>query len=425
MKIILHRATVCDTQSDYNSKICDIYIRDGVIEKITSAAKTSPKLSGYKTLDCQKQLVSPGFCDLRASLGEPGYEYKENLKSAAVAATAGGFTTVACLPNTLPVIQSKSDIEFIKSKSAALPIHILPLGALSHNREGKEMNELYDMHLAGAAGFTDGNKPVMHSGLLQRSLEYVRHFNGLIMVHAHDNSLSSQYGVSEGEATTYLGMKGVPWLAETTMLMRDTELARYAGHRIHFSHISSRQSVEFIRKAKKAGAKITCDVAVAHLCFTDTALSDYNTNYKITPPLRTEADRKALWDGLADGTIDAIVSDHQPQDIEHKQVEFEYASDGMIQLQTAYSLLCMHAPKNFKTELLVQKLSSQPREILQLDKVSVAVGSPAELTLHHNETTWNYTETNNRSLSKNSPVMGQTLKGKVFATINKNQLNLI
>jgi dihydroorotase len=423
MKFILHRATVCDIQSDYNAKTCDIFIRDGVIEKIQSAAKSIPKVSGYKTIDCRNQLVSPGFCDMRASLGEPGFEYKETLQTAAKAAQAGGYTTVVCLPNTAPVIQSKSDIEFVTSKSAQLPVHILPAGALTHNREGTDMNELYDMHTAGAVAFTDGNKPVMNSGLLQRALEYARHFNGLIYIHAHDLSLSPQYGVSEGEAATWLGMKGVPWLAETTMIMRDIELAAYSNHRIHISHISSRQSVNLIRKAKKAGARITCDVAVAHLCFTDKSLAEYDTYYKITPPLRSEADRKALWDGLADGTIDAIVSDHQPQNPENKQVEFEYAADGMIQLQTAYSLLCMYAPKQMHTDTLIQKLTAHPRAILSLPAVKIAAGSTAELVIHQPDQNWNYLEHTNASLSKNSPVLGQTLTGKIISTLNKDQLH--
>ncbi|MFN9581555.1 MAG: dihydroorotase [Bacteroidota bacterium] len=424
MKFILHRATVCDIQSDHHSKVCDIYIRNGVIEKVTAASRSLPRISGYKTIDCKNQLVSPGFCDMRASLGEPGFEHKETLQTAARAAQAGGYTTVVCLPNTTPVIQSKSDIEFISSRSAQLPVHILPAGALTHNREGTDMNELYDMHTAGAVAFTDGNKPIMNSGLLQRALEYARHFNGLIYIHAHDLSLSPQYGVSEGEAAMWLGMKGVPWLAESTMIMRDIELAAYANHRIHFSHISSKQSVNLIRKARKAGAHVTCDVSVAHLCFTDAALSEYDTLYKLNPPLRTESDRKALWEGLADGTIDAIVTDHNPQNTENKQVEFEYAADGMIQLQTAYSLLCMHAPKYVPVEVLVQKLTAQPRAILVLPDVKIGAGSPAELVIHNPTDKWNYHEKNNASLSKNSPVLGQTLTGKIMATLTNDQLHL-
>jgi dihydroorotase len=419
MKLLLTNATIVDAQSAFHNKKCDVLVNNGLIDNIQLSSKKAFATS-LKTIDCKGAFLSAGFADMRAALREPGFEYKEDLKSAAQAAIAGGYTIVACLPNTEPVLQHKSDIEFVYRKAEPLPIHILPYGALSKNRKGEDLNELFDLHKAGAVAFTDANKPISDAGLMLRALMYSKIFGGLVMSHADDVSLSIGGRMHEGEVSTSLGLKGIPSIAEELMVLRDIELAKYANAPIHFSHISTKGSVDLIRKAKKQGISVTCDVAVANLCFTDDALLGFDSNYKLTPPLRTKSDQKALWDGLVDGTIDCVVSDHHPEDIEHKNVEYEYAQQGMIMLQTAFSMLVQHAPKNFTMEHLVNVLATRPRQILKLP-LTIRKGAKAELTIFDPTQTWEYTEKNNRSRSKNSPVIKTKLTGKVIGVINKDQ----
>lgn len=420
MKLLLTNATIVDPQSAFHTKKCDLLINNGLIEDIQPSSKKA-FASVSKTFDCKGAMVSVGFADMRASLREPGFEYKEDMASAAAAAVAGGYTIVTCLPNTDPTLQHKADMEFVYRRAEALPIHLLPYGALSKNRKGDEMNELYDMHKAGSVGFTDGNKPITDAGLMLRALQYSTIFGGLVLSHAEDTSLSLGGRMHEGKMSTSLGLKGIAPIAEELMVVRDLELAKYANAPIHFSHVSSKGSVELIRKAKKQGVKVTCDVAVANLCYTDEALSGFDSNFKMTPPLRGKEDQKALWDGLMDGTIDCIVTDHTPEDTEHKNVEFEYASPGMIMLQTAFSMVNQYAPKGFTPEHLVNTMAIQPRAILN-QTLTITKGAKAELTVFDTKQTWTYTEKNNASRSKNSPVLNTTLTGKILAVINKDQL---
>jgi dihydroorotase len=419
MKLLLTNATIVDVQSAFHNKKCDVLINSGIIEDIQPSSKKAFQAS-LKTYDCKGAFVSAGFADMRAALREPGFEFKEDLKSAAQAAIAGGFTIVACLPNTEPVLQHKSDIEFMYRKAEPLPIHILPYGSLSKDRKGQDLNELYDLHKAGAVAFTDANRPVSDAGLMLRALMYSKIFGGLVMSHADDVSLSTSGRMHEGDVSTSLGLKGIPAIAEELMVSRDIELAKYANAPIHFSHLSSKGSVELIRKAKKQGLAVTCDVAIANLCYTDEALLGFDSNYKLSPPLRGKADQKALWDGLMDGTIDCVVSDHHPEDVEHKNVEYEYAKPGMITLQTTFSLLVQHAPKTFSMEHLVKVLATRPRQLLNRP-LSIAKGSKAELTLFDPKQTWEYSDKNNYSRSKNSPVLHTKLTGKILGVINKDQ----
>lgn len=419
MKLLITNALICDPQSAFNGKTCDLLIHNGIIEQVQPAGK-APREG--KTFDAKGACISPGWFDMRAALREPGHEFKEDLASGAQAAAAGGFTSVACLPTTQPAIQSKADIEFIYRRAEALPIHIFPYGAITKDREGKDMNELYDMHQAGAVGFTDGNRSIAHAGVLLRAMMYAKTFSSMLLNHAEDTDLSAGGRMHEGPVSTGLGLKGLPSIAEELVIVRDIELAKYAEVPVHISHISSRGSVELIRKAKKQGVQVTCDVAVANLVYTDESLTGFDSTFKLNPPLRSKADRKSLWDGLADGTIDCIVTDHHPEDVEHKDVEFEYAAPGMIQLQTAYALLNMHAPKGFTTDMLVQALSVNPRKILKRDALKIEKGAQAELTVFDPGANWTYDLAANRSRSRNSPVLNTTLKGKCIAIINKDQL---
>ncbi len=420
MKLLITRAIVADSQSPFDGKTCDILIQNGVVVSVKSASSKT-KAIGAKVFDAKDCIISPGFTDMRASIGEPGFEFKETILSAAKAAASGGYTRVAVLPNTLPVTQNKNDIISIYNSNQKTPVTFLPYGAITNDLQGKELNELYDMHQHGAVGFSDANNPISHAGVLLRALEYAKIFNGLILVHAHDKSIAAASGVSEGITATYIGTKGVPNLAEEVMIARDIELLRYSGSRLHISHLSSKGSVDLIRKAKKSGLNITCDVAVANLIWTEEMLDSYDSNFKLNPPLRTKADQKALWDGLIDGTIDCISTDHTPQDTEHKVLEFEYAQHGMIQLQTALSLILMHAPKGYDYSLLAQHLSINARKILNQPAISVKEKSIAEFTIFHPTQKWEYNTASNKSLSSNSPVLNTTLTGKAIALFTQNE----
>jgi dihydroorotase len=421
MKLLIYRTLIADPRSAFHKKTCDVLIHSGNIVYIKPHNKKN-KADATKVIDANGAWLMPGLVDMRSYSAEPGFEYKENLNSIAQTAAAGGYTHLVCRPDTNPTIESKSAIRYFITKSARLPITILPTGAITKGCEGIEMNELYDMHCEGAVAFANGNISIMHAGVLQRALEYSKVFGGLIISHAHDKNIAAATGINEGETGTYTGMKGIPHMAEELMVMRDIELARYTQARLHVSHISTAGSVILIKKAKKDGLNITCDVAVPNLIWTDTMLESYDTNYKLNPPLRTKFDQKALWDGIADGTIDAIVSDHTPEDSEHKNVEFEYAAHGMIQLQTALSLLYANTPKNMDIDKLVNALSIKPRQILGLQDGVIAQGNIADLCLFDPKLNWQYNQSSNLSLSHNSPLLGNIINGKVLAIIHKNIL---
>ncbi|MFY8022262.1 MAG: dihydroorotase [Bacteroidia bacterium] len=422
MKLLILNAQVCDSKSDYNGKICDILVKDGLIEDIqTSSKKAFASVSkSYQVLDAEKSMISNAWLDLRADFCDPGHEERETLQTGARAALAGGFGSVAILPSTDPACDKKTGIEYVCAQNKQLPIHVFPYGCISQNKEGKELAELYDMFQAGAVGFTDGNRPVNHAGLQLRALLYSKIFNGLILSSPDEPTISAGGKMHEGETSTYLGMKGIPAIAEEIRIMRDLELAKYSGAGIHFSHLSTKGAVELIRKAKRAGVQVTCDVAIANLCFTDEVLNDYNSNFKVYPPLRGKSDQKALWDGIADGTIDAIISNHQPHNQENKTVEFEYAHIGMNTLETVWPMLVKSKPKNIEWNQIIPALTSQPASILKQNISGINIGAQSEFTIFNPTKTWVYNK--KQSKSTNSPLFNQTLTGKVIAVYVKDQL---
>ncbi len=424
MKLLVCNALVCDSESPFNGKICDILVIDGRIDSVKPslkrAFKSIPKT--IKQFNAGKKLVSPGWFDLRADFCDPGFEYKEDLTSGAIVALAGGFTDVALLPSTNPSRDSKTGIEYVCGQSQNLPIDLHPYGCITQKREGKELAELFDMRQAGAIGFTDGNRPLVHAGILQRGLLYAKIFNGLLLSSPDDQNISEGGRIHEGEISTLLGLKGIPSHAEELMISRDIELLRYTGSRLHFSHISTKGSVELIRKAKKQGLSITCDVAIANLCFTDENLKDYDSVFKVYPPLRGKSDQKALWEGISDHTIDAIVSNHQPQNIENKEVEFEYAQVGMITLQAFLSMLLLNKPEDLPYDVLMKTLTSGPRKILGIGNISIQAGQIAKLVVFDPKQTWMYEQ--NLSKSKNSPFLHQKLTGKICAVVCKDDCHI-
>jgi dihydroorotase len=414
MNLLIKSAKIIDPNSPFNQKIADVLIEKGVIVKIAVDIETDAEV-----IDGAGKFISPGFFDLNCNIGELGLETKEDLYTGTKAAAAGGFTGIALMPNTIPPVHSKAEIEYLLNRATKNLVDVYPLGAISHKREGKDLAEMYDMYLSGAKAFTDGNRPVQDAGLMERALLYAQGFNALVFSYPEDTAIAGKAKVNEGEVSTLLGMKGIPSLAEELMIARDLYLAEYTGSKIHFSTISTTRSVELIREAKRKGIEVTCDVAVHHLVLTDEALLGFDSLYKVKPPLRTQGDVNALLDGLKDGTIDAIVSQHTPHEVEFKDVEFEVAEFGMIGLQTTLSLALQ---TGLDINLIVEKLAVNPRRILNIDVPSIAEGQVANLVLFDADAEWEYTKNNNRSKSYNSPFIGQGLKGKVLLTLNNNHL---
>ena len=414
--LLIQSATILHPNSPFNGKLADVLIIDGKISEIGNKI-TSPN-SKTVIISGKGQFLSPGFLDINVNFGEPGLETKEDIDSGCSAAVAGGFTAVALMPNTQPPIHSKAEVSYLVNKSQNTLVDILPIGCITHNREGKEMAEMFDMQRSGAIAFSDGNRPLTNAGLMSRALLYTKSFNGLIFSYAEDQDIAAKGKMNEGVMSTFLGMKGNPSLAEELMVSRDLYLAEYNESRIHFSTISTARSIDLIRNAKKAGVKVTCDVAAHHLVLTDDELEGFDSHYKVKPPLRTKADQKALIAGLKDGTVDAIVSQHTPHEIEFKNVEFEIAAFGIIGLQT---VLPIALKVGLSPELILDKLVIGPRNVLGLSIPGLEVGNSANFILYNPSEEWILNEETNKSKSSNSPFIGQKLTGKVKLVCNNDQ----
>lgn len=413
MKVLLQNILICDPNSPYNNQHSDVLIEKGIIAQIGKYISASDAI----VISGEKYCVSPGWMDLHAHLRDPGFEYKETIESGAKAAAKGGFTAVLAMPDTYPPVQTKSAVEYIIKRSQQLPVDIIPAGALTQDLKGKEMAELYDMHLAGAKAFTDAEHPVTHAGLLVRAMMYANNFGGLVHVRCDDETISAGGQMHEGPMSTSLGLKGIPALAEELMVARNIYLAEYAGAPIHFMGVSTEKSVQLIREAKAKGLNVTAAVHAYNLFWNDSALEDFDTNYKLNPPLRGEEDRKALLDAVADGTIDCITSGHSPEDAENKIVEFDLSAFGMTGLESAFSLVC--SADKFSTEQLVNAFSIRPRKIAGVEIPVIKAGEKANLTVFDLSAQWEFTAASIFSKSKNTPLVGKELTGKVIGIYNK------
>ena len=411
--ILIKSCTVIDPQSPFNQKMLDVLITDG---KITEIAQNIS--ADALQIDGKGKFLAPGFFDMNTSIGEPGLETKEDFETGSKAAAAGGFTGLAVMPHNAPTTDSKSQVSYIINRAKGNLVDIFPYGTISQKREGKDISEMFDMKQTGAIAFSDGDQPVQDAGLMERALLYAKGFDALILSYPEDQSIAGKAKMNEGVMSTLLGMKGIPNLAEELMVIRDLYLAEYTGSKVHFSTISTAHAVELIAAAKAKGTQVTCDVAAHHLVLTEDVLFDFDSHYKVKPPLRTQNDVNALIKGLTDGVIDAVVSQHTPQEIEFKEVEFEIASYGIIGLQTVLPLL-------FKAGLnaaqIVNKLAIAPRQILGLTIPQIREGEQANLVLF-NDAEWLYNTENNYSKSANSPFLNQKLNGKVWLTCNNNQI---
>jgi len=412
MQILLKNARIFDGNPEIRSQ--DILIQHGIIEAMGDKI---PVPSGAEVWESPELSVSPGWLDIGVYAADPGYEHREDLSSAAAAAAAGGFTALACFPNTDPALHTKSEILYVKNKSAGLPVHCYPIGAVSQDCAGKDLAELFDMHAAGAVAFSDGKRAVQDAGLLLRALQYAKAFNGLVINVPHHNTIAAGGQMHEGVMSTSLGLKGLPALAEELMVQRDLSLLEYSGGRLHIHLISTVKSVEMIRAAKNAGLPVTCSVSVANLCFNDEKLIDFDSNWKVVPPLRSQSDSRALLEGITDGTIDFICSNHTPWHEEAKNLEFTYADFGMIGLETVFALCRTFLNKTLTVEKLVEKMSLAPRQILGLPTPKIAVGERAELSVFDPNAEWALEGKAIRSKSRNTPLIGQTFKGKVLGIV--------
>ena len=423
MKILIKAAQLIDKTSEWHDKQADVLIEDGVISKIAEGiSETADDIISANNLH-----LSVGWFDMRTHACEPGYEHKEDLATLCRAAAAGGFTEVAILPNTKPVVQTKESIHFFKHFSANQAVTLHPIAAITLHCEGKDFTEMLDLHQAGAVAFSDGDKPLWHPDLLLKSLQYLYPVNGLLMNRPEEIHLTRYGQMHEGIVSTSLGLKGIPAMAEEMVIMRDLKLLEYCNFsnnipRLHFSLISTRKSVALIRQAKQNGLPVSCDVAAHQLVFDDSALMSFDTKFKVNPPFRSADDVVALWEGLTDGTIDVLVSDHHPHDEESKNLEFDLADFGVIALETAFSAINTYN-KAMPLVELVEKLTTQPRRILRQAQARIAVGEVANLTVFDPSQEWVVQEKNLQSRSKHSPFLGQTLKGKAIAIIHRKQVH--
>jgi len=418
MNLLLTGVTIADPNSQFNNQTCDVRVVQGKIVEISGGLKPH---KDEELVNGEGAFLTPGFFDLNCSVGDPGFETKEDIKTATAAAQAGGFTGLAVLPHTKPVVHSKGEVEYIINKAKNNLVNVYPVGAISHELEGKEMAELYDMQQAGAIAFSDGTKPITDDGFMSRALQYAKGINALLIVYPENKSIAGKSQVNESKTSVLLGMKGIPALAEEMHISRDIFLATYHQAPVHISNISTAGSVAIIKKAKKDGLKISCDVAAHHLVFTEELLNDFDSNYKVKPPLRGKADIKALLAGLKDGTIDAVASQHRPHEPEFKNVEFEIAAYGIIALQTVLPLLIK---AGLDAAQIAEKLAVNPRKLLNLPVPVIATGEVANFTLFSATDKWEYTAASNFSKSRNTPLLNQTLTGKVRLVYNNNQFQV-
>ena len=418
MKILIQSATIIDKASTFHKKKKNVLITNGRIAEIGDK-----NYSADKVIDAEGMFLSIGWFDLGAYVGDPGLEHKEDLTSLARAAAWGGFTDVAVLPNTYPTVQTKNEVSYITQGNKNRLVQIHALASVTKNNKGDELTEMIDLHESGAVAFTDGLKSVWHTDIFLKSLQYLQKFDGLLIDHPEDNWLNLFGQMHEGINSTMLGLKGMPRIAEEVAVSKNLELLTYAGGRLHFAKVSTAKTVDLIRGAKKKGLHVSCDITGYQALLDDSLLMDFDTNYKVNPPLREKADNEALIKALKDGTIDVLVTGHVPQDDESKFLEFDLADFGMINLQTFASQLSTLF-KRVEMEDLLEKITTAPRKLLKLKVPKLEVDEEACLTLFDPSAEWTFDKETNHSKSKNSPWMGATLKGKAIAIFNNGKVKV-
>ncbi|MCC9073836.1 dihydroorotase [Flavobacterium sp. F-65] len=416
MKIIIREAKIIDSKSPFHNKTADILIKDGLIEKIGTSL---PNTENADEIKLDNLHISQGWFDSSVSLGEPGYEDRETISNGLNVAAKSGFTAIALQPNSYPIIDNQSQVNFVKNKANGFATELFPIGALTKASEGKDMAELFDMKKTGAVAFGDYNKSLDNANLLKIALQYVQDFDGLVIAYSQDQNIKGNGVANEGIVSTRLGLKGIPDLAEELQIVRNLFLLEYAGGKLHIPTISTTKSVQLIKEAKAKGLNVTCSVAVHHLVLTDEKLEGFDTRFKVTPPLRTEIDRQALLAGVLDGTIDMITSDHNPIDIEFKKMEFDMAKNGTVGLESAFGALATVLP----LETVIEKLTLG-KSVFGIENNTITEGSKANITLFNPEGKTTFSKENILSKSKNSAFLGTPLQGSVYGIVNQSQLVL-
>ena len=418
MSLLLNSVTVSDTTSKYfNSRVNILIDSKGYIKKI-SKNKISDKVK--KVVDLEGLYISESWFDFNANFCDPGYEYKENLKSGVHVAINSGFLDVLITPNTNPIIQTKADVSYIQEKSLNNFCEIHPSAAISKNFNGKDLNDIIDLHNSGVKAFTNSYSCKESSEMIMNSLLYLNQIDTLLLTKPKDRSFSDGV-VNNGYYSNTVGLKGIPRISESIAVERDLSILEYVGGKIHFSGISTKESVSIIRDAKTKKLNVTCDVPIHNLILDDSNVVSFDPNYKVDPPLRTKEDIDALIEGINDGTIDIIASHHEPQDIDTKKCEFEKANFGVISLQTFFSNI-VQLSRRIPLENLIKTFSTNPKKILGVETYSVVEGSKASFTVFDPDGSWDYNENSNLSKSINSPWLNWSLKGKVKAVIKDNRI---
>jgi len=404
-------------------KVVNLYIKDGIIEHCSNEECVVD--SSTEIIDGSELVAAPGFIDIHTHLREPGFEYKETIKSGTDAAANGGFTAVVCMPNTEPIIDDVTVVEYIKNKSKDLLVDVYIAGSISQNREGKLISPMLELDDAGVVMFTDDGKCVESSEMLRRAFDYATTRDLLISEHCEDHSLTKNFAMDECELSIKLGLKGYPKIAEEIIVARDILLAEYCGNRrLHLQHISTKGSVELIRNAKKKGLRVSCEVTPHHLILSNDLLDSYNTNLKMNPPLRSKDDINALLDGIKDGTIDCIATDHAPHALHEKEVEFEKAPCGITGLETAIGLILniLHHSFNIELNKIVELMSINPRKLLKLKQIEIKNNEKANLTIFAPNEEWIVNSSKFMSISKNMPYENMKLKGRPKFAINNGKI---
>jgi dihydroorotase len=414
MKILLKGGRVLDPVHNIDDTL-DLLIEDGRIANISKNIEAG----GAETIDARGKLVVPGLIDIHVHLRDPGYEYKEDIVTGTRAAAAGGFTSVACMPNTNPVNDNKAVTLYIRRKAAEEGcVNVFPVGSITKGLKGESLAEMGELKEAGCLAVSDDGRPVANGELMRRALEYARPFGLTVISHAEDISLVGEGVMNEGFVATELGLKGIPWVAEDAAVARDVMLAEFAGARLHVAHVSTRGAVEIVRAAKKRGVRVTCEATPHHFTLTDEAVRGYNTNAKMNPPLRSAEDVAAVRAGLADGTIDAIATDHAPHHIDEKNVEFNIALNGIVGLETALPLsLRLVEDGILPLKDAIARLTIGPARALGIPRGTMEVGTAADVTVIDPELKWTVAAEKLLSKSKNTPFDGWKLKGVATHTI--------
>ncbi|MBE7022523.1 MAG: dihydroorotase [Ruminococcaceae bacterium] len=418
--ILIQNGRVIDPESKLD-KLCDVYIENGRIAKIgENLANELTAKTEFCIIDATDKIVAPGLVDMHCHLREPGQEYKEDIKSGTRAAAKGGFTSVACMPNTTPPLDNAALIKFIYAQAAEKGcINVFPIGSISKGQKGEELAEIGDMKSEGAVAVSDDGRPVESPMLMRRALEYADMFDTLVISHCEDLSLVGGGSMNEGAVSTRLGLKGIPKAAEEVQVARDVILAGETGARLHLAHISTAGSVEIVRRAKAQGFPVTAETCPHYFTLTEEAVDGFNTNAKMNPPLRSAEDVEAIICGLADGTIDAIATDHAPHHVDEKNLEFATAANGIIGLETALALGVTYLVRTNRLTLsaLIQKMTQNPAGILGITKGRLQEGQDADLVVFDITTPYTVKAEDFASKSKNSPYIGCELYGKVDYTL--------